>query len=519
MASDLVSGALAQRVLTFFGLGGSGIRVVEALLHLCAFGLGPRKLKIVLIDPDQGNAAVTRVRRILKLYQDARFELVNAGSVPDTGYFRTEVVDVLGNRLVWSPIEDEDQAPNARFSARIDEPLMQAEGTQQLGHLADLLFPERVRQMDLGLGFRGIPAIGTVFMNRLRDEMFFRQLLTEARVEDAVFFATGSIFGGTGASALPVIGRSVTEGVRGIDGGADVAGIKRHRVGAALLLPYFTLPAPPQHTAEDGGVRPETALFAQNAAGALPSYVGDQTAFAGLYVIGDSEPREQERNSVGGAEQDNRAHYVELFAALAALDFASRGGERQTELLPAFYMTTVSQRNPSWFDLPLGDGSRQRLIGAFVAAHTVLSIFRPNGDSLPDLDSRLRGVTWLELLGLRGRDIRARSSLFDALARFYRNSWDWASQLRGSSPALELVRANGGRPADIPMDAVIDGLRSATRRPRTTREGWEIFRSWNTVAPPHKGAGWKGFLEVMRDGSEAFARDRFSEAINVQAHS
>ena len=44
-----------------FCAGGSGARVLEAVMHLCAAGLGPDQFKILMIDPDAtgGNLQIT----------------------------------------------------------------------------------------------------------------------------------------------------------------------------------------------------------------------------------------------------------------------------------------------------------------------------------------------------------------------------------------------------------------------------------------------------------------------------
>src|SRR4051812_15017938 len=213
MPSDLTSQSLASRSLTFFAIGGSGVRALEPLLHLSALGLGPRQLKVVLIDPDQSNASVSRTRDLMDLYRKTR-EALTSGHAPGAGYFRTEVTDAVG-QLVWSPIADDEHMQNAEFGARVDRPLMRG-NSAPLAEIFDLLFSRRHGTMDLTLGFRGVPSIGTVFMNRLRDQKFFEQLLVEAQTDaESTFFAAGSIFGGTGAAGLPVVGRLLVNGIKG----------------------------------------------------------------------------------------------------------------------------------------------------------------------------------------------------------------------------------------------------------------------------------------------------------------
>ena len=511
MSSDLLTPEASSRALTYFALGGSGIRALEPLLHLCALGLGPRQLNVVLIDPDQSNAAVTRSRELLDLYRKIRAAITEGGA-PEDGYFRTEVKDIAGTALLWSPIADAEGNQDATFQARVDRPLM--DGTSKpLGQVFDLLYSDSLRRMNLTLGFRGVPSIGTVFMNRLREQKFFHQILVDAQNQpDSVFFSIGSVFGGTGAAALPVVGRALTDGLPRQASGSGVPGIPAWRVGSALLMPYFTLPTPRSHTAEDGGPRPEAAMFAQNAAAALPSYTSGQAGYGSYYVLGDDEPREQDRNEVGGAAQANRSHYVELFAALAALDFAARGGEKPNERLPVFQAAGIGQHNVRWTDIPLNERSRRRLMGGFIAAHTFLSIFRPDAKPEPELAERLHGATWMQLLDLGARDFQRHSALLDDLGRFFLRTWTWASEMGASAPALELVRASGQAPTDVKLDQTIDGRRPLKRMRPTSSDGFEVFRHWNVAAHRTPQNGIKGMFDVMREGSEGFAAERFAVA-------
>jgi hypothetical protein len=508
MRTDLTSTDLSGRTLTFFALGGSGIRTVEPLLHLCAMGLGPAQLRVVLVDPDQSNAAVTRTRKLMDLYRETR-EALAAVSTPE-GYFRTEVVDAVPGTLLWSPIADDQHLPDARFAARVDSSLMHSSRTAQIGFLFNLLFANRFQEMDLGMGFRGVPSIGTVFMNRLREQPFFEQILTDAQqTAGSCFFSVGSIFGGTGAAAFPVVGRALTDGLNGIGQRPDVPGISRRRVGGALLLPYFTLPAPTSGDGE-GGPRPETALFAQNAAAAIPAYTSDQTGYGSFYVLGDGEPREQHRNEVGGERQANAAHYVELYASLAALDFAARGGEGDRHTLPVFRTIAVRDRHVAWADLPMNAESTRRLIGGLVGAHTFLRLFRPNGRVKPDLGALLRGATWLEKLKLPSAQLQSQSALLDRMGEYFLGTWKWLEELRASNPALRVAKTNGGTPTDIRLDDLIDGRRG-TGRSKAINDDFQIFRHWNAAAEDSPETGMGGFVRVLRDGSERFAAVQFNE--------
>jgi hypothetical protein len=511
MSTDLLSEAYRQRSLTYFALGGSGARALEPLLHLCALGLGPAQLRVLLVDPDQANAAVTRASRLMDQYRAVRARLAAAGAAG--GFFRTEVLNVLPESPVWSPIADDEFLPDTRFVSSVDRQVMEA-GVPDLGVLFDLLNARRVREMDLSLGFRGVPSVGTVFMNRLRSEEFFTQLLSQhhANAGGSVFFAAGSVFGGTGAAALPVVGRALRDGIRGESGRADVRGAPRERIGAALVLPYFTLPTA---TGEgDGGPRPENALFAHNAAGALPSYLDRERdpGYGGYYLLGDSLPREQARNEVGGEAQANAAHYVEAFTALAALDFAARGGEPRDAALPIYRALGVGGDDPGWADLPLDRGSRAALQGALVAMHTFLSFFRPNGGATADLAAALHGVTWAWLLRLPRDTWSAHSETLDALGEYWMRTWEWLRDLRASRPALRLAGVHAGAPTRVGAHALIEGYGLSGERGRRPDDVYSVFRAWNAEAAGRKNGGFPAFMEVMRTGSERFARARFAES-------
>jgi hypothetical protein len=509
--SSLTTPELANRSLTVFALGGSGIRAVEPLVHLCAFGLGPRRLKVCLIDPDQSNEAVGRIRKLLDRYRAVRSSL--AASLSSSQYFHTEILETSGGSAVWSPIADDEHIADARFASRVDRSRMSNPSSERLGQLFDLLYSRKIQEMDLGMGFRGVPAIGTVFMNRLRDEQFFSKLLNDATVEkDSVFFSIGSIFGGTGAAAFPVVGRALVDGFLDVLDRPAIPGVAKSRIGGALLLPYFTLPTSADARAPDGGIRPDTALFAQNAAAAIPAYTTGRADYSELYVLGDSHPREQSTNAVGGEGQKNPPHYIELFAAIAALDFARRDPEQRKGDTPTFRMATVGDKDLGWNDLPLDSESRRRLMGGIVAAHTFLKLFRGDGSTLPDLDRHFRGMTWLSCLDLRAGDLEQRTGVLDALGDFFESTWDWLIAMRSSTPSLQIIQY-GQRPADVRLDEIIEGRRPSGRRHRLKHE-YDVFRHWDLSAYRRKERGFAGFAEVLREGSERFVEERFSEPSN-----
>ena len=45
--------------------------------------------------------------------------------------------------------------------------------------------------------------------------------------------------------------------------------------------------------------------------------------------------------------------------------------------------------------------------------------------------------------------------------------------------------------------------------------GFEIFRHWNVAAHKHGKRGFRGLMDVVREGSESFVDERFAETVNA----
>src|SRR5688500_2676212 len=88
------------------GIGGTGSKVVESVVHLCAAGLGPDKLHVFMIDPDQGNGNLTRTKSLIKKYTGLRALFRQAEGNP---CFRTEIVIPPGDEpFIWSIFDERD---------------------------------------------------------------------------------------------------------------------------------------------------------------------------------------------------------------------------------------------------------------------------------------------------------------------------------------------------------------------------------------------------------------------------
>ena len=88
------------------GIGGTGSRVIESVVHLCAAGYGPDKLHIFIIDPDSGNGNLTRTKTLIKQYSELRKNFQRTRTNP---CFRTEIIIPPDDaQFIWSIFDEKN---------------------------------------------------------------------------------------------------------------------------------------------------------------------------------------------------------------------------------------------------------------------------------------------------------------------------------------------------------------------------------------------------------------------------
>lgn len=95
------------------GIGGTGSRVIESVIHLCAAGLGPDTLHIFLIDPDQGNGNLTNTTTLIKNYTRLRKLFYESGS--GNPCFKTEIIIPPEDKFLAWGIFDETSYTLAKY--------------------------------------------------------------------------------------------------------------------------------------------------------------------------------------------------------------------------------------------------------------------------------------------------------------------------------------------------------------------------------------------------------------------
>ena len=350
------------------GVGGSGAKCLEAVIHLHTMGLfdqegsSPTELGVLFVEPDRQSALLQRARIALVRTQSLRKALDSM-----THSFCRNGISGLKDYGVWNPVESMASQGALTMTQIYTKQTLQ-HSSQALGGLMDCLFAQDEQQLDLREGFRGRPPIGSALMSAiaLDDSAHAKtwgRFLGDVRQaakggEDVRIHMFGSVFGGTGASGVPSLGRLLRNWLK-------EEGIKKAPLNASLLLPYFNFK---DHGTEDTGLHAESSNFQLNTGAAL-EYLSRNGArdFDQVYLLG-SDAKVAYDFSIGGTSQHNDAHLVELLAALGLRDSLGREGQEQD--VAAYTLSRYKQDHVAWNDLPnspftqrtLGRGARLAVV-------------------------------------------------------------------------------------------------------------------------------------------------------------
>lgn len=314
-----------------FGIGGTGSRVLRSLTMLLASGvkLAHPDLAIVpiVIDTDADNGDTTRTRDLLRNYYKIRKTFVNQNiSSQNEMFFNTQIRSF--NRLDSASdaaeldVQFDFQNRDITFASFINHNGL----TKEDQDIVELLYNDSLDDhpelhLNLKVGFKGNPNIGSVVFNDLSNSQQFKNLESSYTESDRVFIVS-SIFGGTGASGFPTLVKLIRESTN--------PNLSQTKVGAITVMPYFNVDSNAKSAIN-------SALFDTKTKAALSFYAGDKhiNSIEALYYIADKNQSGTLPNVEGGREQVNDSHIVELISATAILDFINK---KDTELAtPQFF--------------------------------------------------------------------------------------------------------------------------------------------------------------------------------------
>ncbi len=394
------------------GIGGTGAKIIESLVHLTSAGLMPSgDLNILFVDPDEANGILERARVTIKSY-------INCHEIQrgDIELFRTKISTF--NPDFWSPLA-------GHSNPRLDNFLLYNTLPRSAAALFDVLYSDEEKTTELNMGFRGHPSIGSAimastvnsgtsnpwsdFMQRVRNE--------HDKGEMVKIFFCGSIFGGTGASGFPTIARLIRN---------ELKEFKNVKLGGSLILPYFSFTS-----GACTDLRASSDNFQMNTQVAL-KYYHQQNAvdvFNSIYLIGD-ESRASVEFHLGGKEQNNDPHFVELYGALAGIDFFKIDQSDKRECV----MIARDQSNSmEWNDLPLEIDDKKKIEQVTRFAFAFLHVYLPKINDIKKHGKEWTAPWYIDLFDRSGVSTKDSNNKLEYLEDYCKKFLTWLAHIQYSA--------------------------------------------------------------------------------------
>lgn len=344
--------------------GGTGAKVAEAVVHLSAAGLAPSDVHILFIDTDSTNGNLQRAIKAGTLYTNLQeYPWSVDTTARQSKYNPFSSGQDVGTRLFATDLHLYQLT--APLSTVIEGGLDTAVGDDDDNRkILELFYDGEERTAKCDDGFRARPNLGCLHLTEHLNEALVRneqahQFLNalgnaaSGAASPIPVVATASVFGGTGASMLPVIRDCVEQGLDRVRGTAVSS--ERLHWNAVKLLPHYQ----PKH--REKSVDPDRFLL--DTASALQFYSkvyrnGEREMYDGVYVLGSDRPgRNQVEPTIGSEDQSNPAYVEEFLAALAVLDAAEKTDDPTSDQVRLFMKDATSQ-SLKWGDLPHANNER-----------------------------------------------------------------------------------------------------------------------------------------------------------------
>jgi hypothetical protein len=213
-----------------------------------------------------------------------------------------------------------------------DELSDHAEISEDDKNFVRLLYSETNLDADISVGFKGNPNMGSIVLNQFTNSEDFKRFGQTFAPGDAVFIVN-SIFGGTGAAGFPLL-------LKNLRGNSEIphrAQIKDAPIGGITYLPYFSLNKHEEINSESFEEKSKVAIDYYNR-----TIIG-QHKINVLYLIGNKGNTNILQYAVGGKDQKNNAHFLELAGALAVMDFCKNIQLHQVNDAKATHGTQVKE--------------------------------------------------------------------------------------------------------------------------------------------------------------------------------
>lgn len=344
--------------------GGTGAKVAEALTHVCAAGVAPDDVHILMIDSDAENGNVLRAVSAIQSYGKLHsypwgVEKRGDGSRLASNEKSGGVPELFSSNLHLYRL-------TKPLSTVLDGGLQTVAGNDEdMNQVLRLLYDRDERYATCEDGFRARPNIGclllsehlnTELVNNPKAKSFLEKLANAASSRQSVpVVVTASVFGGTGASLLPVIRGCVEEAFRATE--EHLVNTDRLHWNAVKILPHYE-PAHRKESVDPDRFLLDTASTLQFYSKVYRTKASD--TYDGVYIVGSDRPdRNRVEVELGSKRQSNPAYFEEFVAALAIMDAARQASNGAAEQIRV-YAPESEKQYIQWDDLPSGNGTRLR---------------------------------------------------------------------------------------------------------------------------------------------------------------
>lgn len=310
------------------GIGGTGMRCIEAFTHLCAIGMFDNTdVHLLALDTDKDNGNFSRLKNLKESYLKTKGVNKKQFTLNDT-FFSANL-----HYYQFSP----DYSKLSTFDTLYNYGDTKYRNPE-VAAIADLLFTDNAKAFDLKHGYRAQTHLGSMLMyhsiiaevkNNDKSDLrrFIQELITASNSGNPRVFILGSVFGGTGASSIPIIPKAIKEAASLISDAMDIE--RNAYFGATLLTSYFSFSLPSDKEKQQQKVIATSDKFALNSQAAMMFYEADETVkktYQKFYMMGTEgmewQPSKvKDKTITGGESQENDSHYVELLSAFAAYHF------------------------------------------------------------------------------------------------------------------------------------------------------------------------------------------------------
>ncbi|OAV73445.1 hypothetical protein Barb6_00238 [Bacteroidales bacterium Barb6] len=367
--------------LFIIGIGGTGMRCLEAFTHLCAMGMFDKAdVHMLALDTDKDNGNFTRLKNLKEAYiktkgiNKKQFALENTFFSANLHYYQFSP-----NYSKLSTFDALYRYGDAKFSH------------PEKAAIADLLFTDGAKAFDLKRGYRAQTHLGSLLMyHSILDDIkqndksdltkFIQELISASTAGKPRVFILGSVFGGTGASSIPIIPKAIKTAATLISDATDIE--KNAYFGSTLLTSYFSFPLPNDNEKQKQKIIATSDRFSLNSQAAMMFYEADDTVkqtYQKFYMMGTEtinwQPgKVKDKTITGGENQENDSHYIELLAAFAAHDFFNSAEQeledlKQDKKIEYLYRTFSENEKIHFIDFAGSDRKEEfaKKIGLFTA--------------------------------------------------------------------------------------------------------------------------------------------------------